>query len=117
MSPERWQQINQIVEEIDASPEQARVAILARIGAEDAELRAEVEHYLSEAPTDAFIVNAIGEHAASLGESNMKSVRFGHYQAVRLIGHGGMGAVYEAVRVDDFHKDRKSTRLNSSHSS
>ena len=104
MTPERWQQINHILEEIDAAPARAHAAILARIGADDPDLRSQVEYYLSEAPTDAFIVGAIGTEAATLGEPAKQREKFGHYQAVRLIGHGGMGAVYEAVRVDDFHK-------------
>ena len=104
MTPELWQRIKAVLEEVDAASAADRIGILARLSTRDPELRGEVEPYLSEDGEATFIQNVIGEQAASLGQVTGRQERFGHYQLVKRIGQGGMGAVFEAVRVDDFHK-------------
>jgi serine/threonine-protein kinase len=43
---------------------------------------------------------ALGSALGSRGEATMVGSRVGPYEIVRLIGYGGMGAVYEGVRAD-----------------
>ena len=107
MTPERWQRINDVLEAIDAAPAADRSKLLDRLCEGDPELRREVEPFLSGATAGTFLHGVIGEQAARLSETAATAARqerFGHYQLVRRIGQGGMGAVFEAVRVDDFHK-------------
>lgn len=106
MTPERWKQIRGVFEaaELLAAPEQP--AYLDRACAGDAELRVEVEALLraqSQAGSD-----FMGHPAADMmlltdGEAQTASrigCRLGPYQIVAEIGHGGMGEVYRAVRID-----------------
>ena len=107
MTPERWQRIKDVLEAIDSASAADRATTLDRLCHGDSELRRDVEPFLSDAGAGTFIHGVIGQQAASLSETTASAARqerFGHYQLVRRIGQGGMGAVFEAVRVDDFHK-------------
>jgi serine/threonine protein kinase/tetratricopeptide (TPR) repeat protein len=104
MTPERWRRIKAVLEEVDSAPAADRASILDRLCDGDPELRREVGPFLSEDGAGTFIHAVIAEQAASLGRTAARQEHFGHYQLIRRIGQGGMGVVYEAVRVDDFHK-------------
>jgi eukaryotic-like serine/threonine-protein kinase len=94
-----------------------RPAFLDRACAGDATLRQEVEDLLA----------ALGAGAAALEPvppatwrpaprprddgAAMAGRQVGVYQVVRLIGYGGMGAVYEAVRADDQFRKRVAIKL------
>ena len=100
----RWQQLRAIFDELVdlAIPEQNDR--LAKLTAADPELRAELESLFAadRAVGDRF------EHPPTLPDqpdedSNpplAPASRIGSYRVIREIGRGGMGAVYEAVRVD-----------------
>jgi len=110
MTPERWQKIEAVFIEADSVPTGERPAVLDRLCTGDAELRREVEQLLSEETTDTSINSSIratvSEAFDPLGytRSATSDQRFGRYRLVRRIGQGGMGAVFEANRVDDFQK-------------
>jgi tetratricopeptide (TPR) repeat protein/tRNA A-37 threonylcarbamoyl transferase component Bud32 len=84
-------------------PTGERGAYLEQVTAEDAELRREVGQLIDG-------IEATGPGPAIAGD-RLVGTRLGPYDIVRLIGRGGMGAVYEAVRADDSYKKRVAIKL------
>ena len=100
MTPERWQQIDRV---LDAALERGpgeRAAFLDGACAGDAELRREVESllraheqvgsFIEEPPAEAARELLGGDTAALVGR------QIGHYQITASLGVGGMGEVYRA---------------------
>ncbi len=77
--------------------------MLTQYCGDDADLRREVEALLSEDESDDFLQVPIKEVAQSLPplkSDNYIGRDIGSYHVVRLLGQGGMGAVYLAERAD-----------------
>jgi len=82
----------------------------------DPELRAEVESLLAvhEAEGSQLIDKPLANLVPDLGEKGSPDVsgwRIGPYHIERLLGEGGMGAVYEASRADDEFQQRVALKL------
>ncbi|BDC49043.1 hypothetical protein F183_A13590 [Bryobacterales bacterium F-183] len=89
------------------APEQAKFLDQACAG--DLELRRELELMLSGA-TPSLIASTVEEAAAHLTQNDLPDPLLGSwlgpYRVTALIGRGGMGAVYRAIREDDeFRKE------------
>ncbi|HEV2447202.1 MAG TPA: serine/threonine-protein kinase, partial [Candidatus Sulfopaludibacter sp.] len=96
MTPERWQQVKQRLEEALELDEPARAAFLDSVCANDPDLRAELESLL------AAHAAAEGHYETPLIEADpMIGRSLGAYRVLRRLGAGGMGAVYLAARADD----------------
>ena len=109
LTPTRMEQVRSLFDaalEVDTAE---RHAFVARACGADHTLRAEVESLLAaldraddrwERPAGDVLATALrDEHEAPIG------TRIGAYEVVRLLGMGGMGAVYEGIRADaQFHK-------------
>jgi serine/threonine protein kinase len=101
MTPERWQQVDEIFQAaIELDPPQ-RAAFLDTSCAGDEELRSEVESLIScDEQGLSFIDEPAYQVAASLLVSEKPQLTEGqhiaHYEIVGLIGKGGMGEVYAA---------------------
>ena len=105
--------VRELFDEVMDQPAGERDHYLANAPGWDPAVRREVASLLASAdsadellePSSANIRNRSDEGAAEVGR------RFGPYEVVRLIGTGGMGAVYEGVRADDQYRKRVAIKL------
>jgi len=106
MTPERWRKIESIFQTVVEKPKPERQQMLTQYCGNDPDLRREIEALLSEDDTsdfDDFIQAPIKDVARSLPQpssDNYIGRNIGPYQVVKLLGQGGMGAVYLAERAD-----------------
>ena len=103
----QWSRIKILFNQVADLPALDRPAFLDRVCKDDLKLRREVESLLAaDAPTDGQIHVAVAQAIESLHDvhetSDLSGKRIGRYSIINLIGKGGMGAVYHAVREDDF---------------
>ncbi|MFN8004766.1 MAG: protein kinase [Acidobacteriota bacterium] len=114
MTPERWRQIEELFRTVVDRPAVEREALLTRVCHGDEELRREVLSLLARDTADDFLQEPIAGAAVSLTsepKEDLTGKHIGPYLVTRLIGHGGMGAVYEAVRDDAQFQQRVAVKF------
>ena len=99
MSPERWQQVERVLQAALEREPGERAALLERECAADPELRAEVDSLIASAqPAESFLNGNALEDAAGLFEAAQSDSLVGsqvaHYLIEKQLGSGGMGDVY-----------------------
>lgn len=103
MDPKQWQRVRAILEEaLDLPPEEQR-AFVVKACHGDETLLADVLGMLDETGAD---VSHFHEDMVSIMDevaSLQPGTEVGNYRVVRELGHGGMGIVYLAERLDDIH--------------
>jgi len=120
VTPERWQQVKGVLQDaLDVSPSE-RTAALDQACAGDPLLRKEVDSLLlldKELPQDqklslGFFRDATLNLSAPGGLPDRWIGRWlGPYKIVELIGTGGMGEVYRAIRDDDQYRKQVAIKL------
>lgn len=121
MTPKRWQQVEEIFQAaLDRAPEE-RVRYVCDACADDVDLRKNVETLLLQHESAGSLLeqplygetelSALGPLVYAEYEDPLLGRRLGAYQIEREIGRGGMGAVYEAVRVDQEFSMRAAIKL------
>ncbi|HEY8188987.1 MAG TPA: protein kinase [Pyrinomonadaceae bacterium] len=125
MTPERWQQVETIFQAaLDLVPEE-RSRYLSEVCADDASLKSDVENLLSQHESAGNLLEEPPYVETELGalasldaiadvdgdEDPMIGRRLGAYRIEREVGRGGMGAVYEAIRVDKEFNKRVAIKL------
>jgi eukaryotic-like serine/threonine-protein kinase len=117
MTPERWQQVAEALDQALRLPEAQRPVYLAEIAVGDPELRLEVESLLAshEEAGDEFldvpVAQALSSPDSVQPRDAMLGRRLGAYQVVEQIGAGGMGEVYRAFRADDQYRKQVALKL------
>jgi len=116
MTPERWQQIEEIFHRaIEIAPTE-RASFLDEVSGADEELRREVESLLAEEQDDqeTLLSTAIMAAAQSFSRERpdeMTGRHIGPYRVTGIIGQGGMAEVFRAIRDDDQYKKQVAIKL------
>jgi serine/threonine protein kinase/tetratricopeptide (TPR) repeat protein/TolB-like protein len=99
-----WLRVKEVLGLALDLPPDRRAPLLDTLCAGDPELRAEVESFLNAESAAGPFYEALTLGAVADVEDHDPHVgsQLGPYRIERLIGHGGMGAVYLARRTDDF---------------
>lgn len=119
MDAERWQRLETLFFAALETPPPERTAWLDHACAGDAELRAELDavlaaHLMASQAEGARRVGRPGDGSAPADA--MIGTRIGPYQLDQRIGHGGMGVVYRAHRVDEqYHREVAIKLVRSGH--
>ena len=109
MTPERWARLKQLFAQASELAAADRAALLEREAGSDPGLLAEVQALLDAHDDPDDFADAIPEQlraqvltpAAAPAPAGRTGERIGAYRVAEMIGTGGMGDVYKAVRDDD----------------
>lgn len=115
MTPERWRRVKEIFSAASELDPVAAGTCLDEACGGDAELRAEVESLLGAHTAEEAIVDRPAAERLPpefvQGEDRWLGRRIGPYEITALIGHGGMGEVYRARRVDAEYEKEVAIKL------
>jgi non-specific serine/threonine protein kinase/serine/threonine-protein kinase len=101
VTPERWRAVKDVIERVSDAPPESRDSVLRDACNGDAELQTDVEKLLAFDTGASALDHIVGAPVE----------RAGPYRIERLLGMGGMGAVYLAVRDDDQYRKRVAVKV------
>jgi len=103
LTAQEWVRLQEIFDAAVELPPDNRASYLDETCKDDPALRLEIESLLRAVEEDTGFHEPIGWAAASSLRGSLPTIgdRLGPYQITGVIGQGGMGVVYRAVRADD----------------
>jgi serine/threonine-protein kinase len=112
MTAADWARLQEIFAAASDLPPEARPKFLDEACGRQTRLRAQVESLLGSLDEDGGITSAV-ENAVTLASSGgpAPGEHIGSYEIIRLLGRGGMGAVYLASRADDQYRKEVAIKL------
>ena len=115
MTPDRWQQVKQIVADALERTQVRRASYVETVCADDADLRGQVDRLLAahENAGSQFLDSPASQEQPpeKLSCDRWLGRTVGHYQIVEEIGSGGMGDVFRATRTDDQYAKEVAVKL------
>jgi non-specific serine/threonine protein kinase/serine/threonine-protein kinase len=112
LSPAQRAQVDELLDDMFDLPEGERIANLRARRIDDSAVLAEVESLLrSASAAGGFLAMPLKPPADELMPDGTLGVRLGAWRITRLLGRGGMGEVYEAIRADGNFEQRVAIKL------
>jgi serine/threonine-protein kinase len=111
VQPERWKRLERIFADSLALPEPARAAFLEGSCGDDADLHCEIEELLRSHFASGALDALPYSKTAAPQPSLTAGTCLGPWRVEKLVGRGGMGEVYAAVRADGAFEQRVALKL------
>jgi len=112
LSPQQIARMNVLLDELLDLPEEQRIGALQQRSIDDRQVAAAVENWLRavHASSDFLGMPFLPRREERMPDAAI-GMRLGAWRLTRLIGRGGMGDVYEAVRADGEFEQRVAIKL------
>jgi serine/threonine protein kinase len=110
-SRERWQRIRAIFDDVVVVPANQRMSFLEQKCDGDPALMSELYSLLEASQAEEDLASSMSEEACVGEDSASKHRWIGPYELDRLLGRGGMGAVYLAHRADGQFRQQLAIKL------
>ena len=116
MTPERWQRVKEVFEQVSELEVAAQLPILERVRDDDGELHAEVVSLLEAHATAAAVIDRpaveyLPPGALEQVAEDWHGRRIGAYELLTCLGRGGMGEVWRARRADAHYDKEVAVKL------
>jgi tetratricopeptide (TPR) repeat protein len=112
LSPQQIARTDALLDELLDLPKDKRLGALRRLAIDDPKVAAAVESWLGAVHASSDFLSAPPQpRAEERAPDTVIGMRLGAWRLTRLIGRGGMGDVYEALRADGEFEQRVAVKL------